>query len=157
MKAKIDKSKDKKIDCVCYKSENYHKISFTVSDLSASGSSNWYGYWFDWVFGLQDLRKKYDFWALFVIPMELFFLSYTFLVILEYLENHLLYLCLLYLGSRYNQNAGITKNWRYNQKKWRYNKKKNHCNHRSIGKMIFWGFFKFLSLLLEKINIDCPL
>ena len=59
--------------------------------------------------GLQDLRKKYDFWALFVIPMKFFF-CYTFLVILEFLENHWLYLCLLYLGSRYNQNVGITKN-----------------------------------------------
>ena len=75
MKAKIDKIEDKKIDRVCYKRENYN-ISSTISDLSASfGSSNWYGYDF---IGLQDLRKKYDFWTLFVIPMKFFFLLYLF-------------------------------------------------------------------------------
>ena len=61
MKAKIVKIEGKKIDHVCYISENYH-ISFTSSDLIASvGSSNSYGYCFDWVLGFQDLRKKYDF------------------------------------------------------------------------------------------------
>ena len=40
MKAKIDKIEDKKINRVCYKSENYH-ISFANSDLSSPfGSSN---------------------------------------------------------------------------------------------------------------------
>ena len=78
LKAKIDKIEDKKIDPVFYKSENYH-ISSTISDLSASfGSSNWYGYRFDKVLGLKDLTKKYDFWALFVIPMVLFFLVIPF-------------------------------------------------------------------------------
>ena len=110
MKAKIDKIEDKKIDRVCYKRENYN-IFFTISDLSASfGFSNWYGSWFDRV-----SRHKEKIWFLSTVCYTygvIFFVIPFCYYILEYLENHCSYLCLLYLGSRYNQNLGITKNSR---------------------------------------------